>query len=181
MLKLEEELGNDVTHDDVIMPENVRRRHDEAADLRNRLRKKEQNRKYGVRFRELKKRYAYTDGTLSIVIPTCAEEIENEGALLRHCVAGYAERHIKGIKTILFLRWSDDIDTAYMTIEAEGARIVQIHGFRNDMGWGQASPMDIHGAFLEEWKEWLRQGSPRNRSGKPIRPRMENDREEIAV
>lgn len=180
-LKLEEELGNDITHDGVIMPEDLRRRHDEASELRNALRRKETQKKYGVRYRDLKKRYGYSDGALSIVIPACAEEIENEGALLRHCVAGYADRHIKGIKTIVFLRWKDDIETPYMTIEVSGARIEQINGYRNECTGKTMRPMDIHGEFLEEWTEWLRQGSPRGRNGKPIRPRMNEETEDIAV
>ncbi len=184
LLNLERELGNDVTHDDVLMPEDLGARHDAAAELRNRLEKKTAQQRYAKLFKKLKKRYAYSDGTLSVVVPTCAEEIENEGAALRHCVAGYAERHIKGIKTILFLRWADDIRTPYVTVEVEpwgtGAKIIQIHGYRNEGVKGAASPKEIHEEFLDEWLEWIRQGSPRTNTGKPVRPRM-NSEEAIAV
>ena len=179
-LQLEAEIGNDITHDDVIMPEDLRRRHDRAAELRNELRAREAQKNYARRFRELKRRYGYTDGVLSVTVPTCAEEIENEGALLRHCVAGYAKRHIEGVKTILFLRWSDDLTTPYITIEADGTRIVQIHGYHNDLGSCQVKPEKAHEAFLEEWTAWLRQGSPRRKNGKPIRPAL-NEIKEIAV
>lgn len=176
LLQMEAELGNDVTHDDVLMPENLWQRHDEAALLRGDLQARkdaELVKSYGKkRFRELKKRYAYTDGTLSIVIPTCAEEIENEGKLLRHCVGGYAERHIKGVKTIVFLRWRDDIHTPYMTIEIrDGCEIQQIHGYKNEVTGKTMRPMDIHGEFLDEWLTWIDQGSPRTSTGKPIRPK----------
>ena len=184
LLNLERELGNDVTHDDVLMPEDLRERHDAAAELRNRMEKKTAQQKYGQIFQQLKKRYAYSDGVLSVVVPTCAEEIENEGAALRHCVAGYAERHIRGIKTILFLRWTDDIRTPYVTVEVEpwgtGARILQIHGYRNEGVKGAAAPKEIHEGFLDEWIEWIRQGSPRTNTGKPVRPKM-NSEEAIAV
>ena len=178
LLNLERELGNDVTHDDVLMPADVRRRHDEAAELRSAIRKRETKKDYGKRiYPALKKRYAWTDGTLSVVVPVCAEEIENEGAALRHCVAGYAERHVKGIKTILFLRWSDDIGTPYVTVEMDGNRIVQIHGYRNERNEGQSRPEAIHALFLAEWLAWLRQGSPRLKNGRPVRAVTETESE----
>lgn len=186
LLIMEAELGNDVTHDDVLMPENLYRRHEECVALREQLKKKQKRELISTyprkRFRELKKRYAYTDGTLSIVIPTCAEEIENEGTLLRHCVGGYAERHIEGVKTIVFLRWKDDIHTPYMTIEIKGGcEIQQIHGYRNEASGKTMRPMDIHGDFLEEWLTWIDQGSPRTSTGKPIRPKMNIEQEAKAV
>ena len=173
LLTMEAQLGNDVTHDDVavLLRDDLQAR--KNAELISTYGKK--------RYRELKKRYAYTDGTLSIVIPTCAEEIENEGKLLRHCVGGYAERHIKGIKTIVFLRWRDDIHTPYMTIEIQdGCEIQQIHGYKNEVTGKTMRPMEIHGEFLNEWLTWIDQGSPRTSTGKPIRPRT-NSEEAIAV
>lgn len=186
LLTMEAELGNDIAHDDVLMPKNLWQRHDEASEMVNALKFKRDQElisTYGSkRYRELKKKYAYSDGTMSIVIPTCAEEIENEGKLLRHCVAGYAERHIKGIKTIVFLRWKDDIHTPYMTIEIkDGCEIQQIHGFKNEVTGKTMRPMDIHGEFLEEWLTWIDRGSPRTSTGKPIRPKMITESEEIAV
>ena len=182
LLTMEKELGNDTTHDDVLMPGNLWRRHDEAAVLTQELKRKRDQElvsTYGrKRYRELKKKYAYSDGTLSIVIPTCAEEIENEGAALRHCVAGYADRHIKGIKTIVFLRWKDDIETPYMTIEIrDGCEIAQIHGYRNECTGKTMRPHDIHGEFLEEWLTWIDRGSQRTSTGKPVRPRMKEKQE----
>ena len=176
LLTMEAKLGNDISHDDVLMPKDLWRRHDEAAELFNAIKAKRDQElisTYGrKRYRELKKRYAYTDGVLSIVIPSCAEEIENEGAALRHCVAGYAERHTTGIKTIVFLRWRDDIHTPYMTIEIrDGCKIQQIHGYGNEGTGKTMRPMDIHGEFLDEWLTWIDQGSPRTSTGKPIRPR----------
>ncbi|MBR1689380.1 MAG: PcfJ domain-containing protein [Oscillibacter sp.] len=181
-IRLEAELGNDITHDDVLMPKNLWRRHDEVVELRSAMKREQEQeliKSYGhKRYRELKKKFAYTDGVLSIVIPTCAEEIENEGKLLRHCVAGYAERHIKGVKTIVFLRWWDDIHTPYMTIEITPVGgIAQIHGYRNETTGKTMDPHAIHGEFLEEWLTWIEQGSPRTSTGKPIRPRLKEELE----
>lgn len=177
-LHSEKLLGNNVTHDHILMPEDLEKRHDEAAALVVKLeqeREEELVKSYGSkRFKALKKRYAWTDGTLLVKVPTCAEEIENEGRALRHCVAGYAERHIKGKTTILFLRWADDPDTPYITIEMNEAEIRQIHGYGNERaGTGAMSPRAIHGEMLETWQEWLRRGSPRTSTGKPVRIRKE--------
>ena len=184
LLTMEAELGNDITHDDVLMPENLYRRHEECVALREQLKKKQKRELVSTyprkRFRELKERYAYSDGTLSIVIPTCAEEIENEGSLLHHCVGGYAERHIEGIKTIVFLRWTDDLHAPYMTIEIkEGCKIQQIHGYANETRYGVANPNEIHGDFLKEWLTWIEQGSPRTSTGKPIRPSIDQMKTEV--
>lgn len=174
-LRSEEMLGNNIDHDHILMPADLRARHDETAAMAAQLQKQREEelvKNYGkVRFRQLKKQYEWTDGTLMIRVPTCAEEIENEGRLLRHCVAGYADRHIKGKTTILFLRWKDDPGTSYMTIEINGADIRQIHGYHNDLY--TAKPRDIHGDLLDEWVAWIRQGSPRTSTGKQVRIKTE--------
>ena len=174
-LRSEEMLGSNTDHDHILMPTDLRARHDETAAMVAQLEKQREEelvKNYGkVRFRQLKKQYEWTDGTLMIRVPTCAEEIENEGRLLRHCVAGYADRHIKGKTTILFLRWRDDPDTPYMTIEINGADIRQIHGYHNDLH--TAKPRDIHGDLLDEWTAWIRKGSPRTSTGKPVRIKTE--------
>lgn len=174
-LRNEELMGNDTSHDHVLMPEDLAARHDAAAKLAAKLaqeREEELVKSYGsTRFKQLRKRYAWTDGELMIRVPACAEEIENEGRLLQHCVAGYADRHIKGRTTILFLRWCDDPDAPYMTIEVNDTEIRQIHGYHNDLY--SAKPRDIHGELLDEWTAWLRRGSPRTSTGKPVRIKTE--------
>ena len=174
-LNSERELGNNIDHDNILMPEDLRARHDETAAMVAQLKKQREEelvKEYAkVRFRQLQKQYAWSNGELMIRVPTCAEEVENEGWLLRHCVAGYADRHIKGKTTILFLRWCDDPETPYMTIEINGADIRQIHGYHNDLY--TAKPRDIHGDLLDEWEAWIRQGSPRTSTGKPVRIKTE--------
>lgn len=187
LLRMEQAVGNDITHDNILMPANLWQRHDELVPIFNEIQKaheEEMVKSYGkIRYKELKKRFAYSDGQLSVVIPTCAEEIENEGKALKHCVAGYADRHIKGVRTIVFLRWVCDIRTPYMTIELnvnqdKPVSIMQIHGYRNDVVPGQAQPRHIHEEFLDEWLGWINSGSRRTSTGKPILPRAEKTRED---
>lgn len=177
LLRMEKAVGNDINHDNILMPENLWRRHDELVPLFNKVQKEREQeliKNYGkTRYKELKKRFAFSDGELSVMVPVCAEEIENEGKALKHCVAGYADRHITGVRTILFLRWADDVRTPYMTIElkVDGDKpvsIAQIHGYKNDAFSQQAKPREIHGEFLETWLCWINAGSRRTSTGKPI-------------
>lgn len=154
-----------------LLPEALFEEHDAAVKLLADVREKADKKEYAKRFRQLKKIYAYSDGELSIVIPVNSEEIIREGEFLSHCVGGYADRHLKGKTTILFLRKSETPYTPYVTIEINDAdhRIRQVHGYRNDIG--AVSPRVLHKAFFDEWERWLLQGSPRTKNGRPIRPR----------
>lgn len=70
---------------------------------------------------------------LKIVLPTCIQDIVNEGKALVHCVAGYADRHADGKLNILFIRKIGDEQTPYYTMEVNtDGHIVQCRGYRND-------------------------------------------------
>lgn len=113
------------------------------------------------------KKYSFELDGLRIVFPLTAASIRREGKALDHCVGGYAERHIKGVVTILFLRKVREPNTPYVTIEMDGNQIRQIHGYGNERD-GRASPRKVHKAFLDTWLAWLRGGSQRDKAGKPV-------------
>jgi len=174
-LAMAERLERNLTFRRNLLPEDLPREHDAVMTLldgidEEELRNIEPDKAYGKRFRKLKRMYAYTDGELQIVIPVNGEDIEREGKRLRHCVGGYAPRHIQGKTTILFLRWADRPMHRYVTIEINDATkdIVQVHGYRNEAD-GMTPPRKRHQAFFDEWQDWLRRGSPRYKNGKPIR------------
>lgn len=174
-LDMAEKLERDLTFKRNLLPENLPREHDAAEDLleasiENSIQGKEPEETYGKRYRKLKRIYAYSDGELQIVVPVNGEDIRREGKRLRHCVGGYAERHIAGKTTILFLRYTDKPRHRYVTIEINDANfdIRQVHGYRNE-GDGAEPPLKRHREFFEEWQDWLRRGSPRHKNGKPIR------------
>lgn len=116
------------------------------------------------------KKYCFELDGLRIVFPVTAASIKKEGRVLCHCVGGYAERHIKGVCTILFLRKVKMPNTPYVTIEMAGNKIRQIHGYNNERGGGP-DPRKVHKAFLDTWLAWLRAGSRRDKDGKPILPK----------
>jgi hypothetical protein len=174
-LDMAAKLERDLTFRRNLLPGDLPREHDAAMDLLEGIEEAEiantpPEVTYGRRYRKLKRMYAYSDGEWQIVVPLNEEDIEREGKRLRHCVGGYARRHIEGKTTILFLRSVDKPMHRYVTIEINDATkdIIQVHGYRNEAD-GATPPLVRHRAFFEEWQAWLRRGSPRYKNGKPIR------------
>lgn len=117
-----------------------------------------------ARTRRLK--YEFELDGLRIVFPMTAAAIKREGKVLKHCVGGYADRHMKGVLTILFLRRAAAPGTPYVTIEMRGNKIEQIHGYNNDLH-GE-SPRKTHREFINTWLGWLEKGSRRGKDGRPL-------------
>lgn len=97
-----------------------------------------QNREKDRNLRKLNKKrqvllFTAEDLGLEIVLPTCVQDIVNEGKALVHCVAGYADRHASGALTILFVRDMNAPEKPYYTMEVSTAdQIVQCRGYKND-------------------------------------------------
>ena len=161
------QLGYCLEHSRVLWPDRLFSAHDEAAE--------ELAARTGeARARNLKERrlkYEFELDGLKIVFPATTAAIKREGKALAHCVGGYAERHMKGVTTILFLRRADHPHTPYITLEMDGNQIRQIHGYHNDTRPGSKSPRVVHQAFLDTWLRWLRAGSKRNEDGTPRLPK----------
>ena len=119
-----EYLGYDLTNPVFLLPRDLKEHHDRATKaataLRNARRKEENRAKEAERCRALVKRYTYTDGSLLIRPPLGADEIVAEGKALKHCVGGYADRHVNGNTTILFLRDRERPGRPLVTIEMDG-------------------------------------------------------------
>lgn len=163
-------LGLCLEHSRVLWPQDLQAAHDDlTAQMERRLITGTAGRSDGlVKGAARAKKYSFELDGLRIVFPMTAGAIRREGKALKHCVGGYAERHVKGVVTILFLRKADALHTPYVTIEMDGNRIVQVHGFRNDRN-GQ-SPRVIHKGFFNAWLAWLKAGSRRDKAGKPVLP-----------
>lgn len=193
-----EAMGYQLHHENVLLPKNLGAAHDEAtAQHRERLereRRIEQERQtaqkladqrerdllmadtYAERKVKLEGKYSFElDGYL-IRIPDSGEEILAEGRKLQHCVGGYARRHMEGKVTILFMRKVKKPDEPWLTIEMNGNRLVQIHGFRNEgmyteKGRFAPDPREFYREFLDTWLDWLKKGSKRDEHGNPKLPR----------
>lgn len=157
----------------VRFPKDLHARHD-AATAENQLRLeraraeklKEQEQAAAESLERRRKKYNIEAEGYVLRIAETATEILEEGRIQRHCVAGYAERHLADKLTIMFLRYADRPNTALYTIEMQGNALIQIHGYRND--WeAEVKPMEAMGWLIEPWLKWLERGSPRDKEGKP--------------
>lgn len=186
-----EGVGLDLNNPIFLMPRDFEEKHDQvtaawSAVLVERRRKAEAERRaafaeerrkklerFRGRVKSLARKYTYTDGELLVRPAVNAEEIVREGKLLHHCVGGYADRHISGATTILFLRRRSAPGKPLCTIEIYGSTIRQIHGWDDERSAckdnpNREDPREIYAAFLDEWQRWLEGGSKRDKAGRPI-------------
>lgn len=183
-----EGVGLDLNNPIFLMPRDFEEKHDQvtaawAAVLKKRRRAEAAQKRgkemenFRKRLKSLVGRYTYTDGELLVRPAVDAEEIVREGKLLHHCVGGYANRHISGATTILFLRRRSAPGKPLCTIEVSGSTIRQIHGWDDERtacedNPNREDPREIYGAFLDEWQRWLEGGSKRDKAGRPIIKKM---------
>ena len=151
-----------------------RRRKAEQAERARQARLAEE--KYEERRMKLEKKYGFVMDGYVIRVPAGKDEILDEGRRLQHCVGGYANRHIQGKTTILFMRKAKKPGVPWLTIEMNGNKLVQIHGFRNEgvhttKGRIAPDPREEYRAFLDTWLDWLEKGSRRDKDGNPKLPR----------
>lgn len=169
-------LGLDLQNPVFLMPKSLKRKHDEAtkaaAPILAALHDAKSEKQERERCRALTKRYTYWDDRWLIRPPLGAREIVAEGKALKHCVGGYADRHVRGVTTILFLRDRRDPRKPLVTIEMSGDRIVQIHGWNDDRTACKANPKripprELYAEILEPWLAWVKAGSKRDKRGRP--------------
>ena len=151
-LRFAKELGYDMKNEIITHPKKLMQAHDKAAKTVAAIQKKQAEEKAKVVNAENKKKYAFEYAGLRIVIPTCPDDIIREGEKLHHCVGGYSDRHFSGKLSILFIRRTAAPDKPYVTVEVRGKKIVQVHGYRNDVN----KPLsDKVLDFVEEFKQYI--------------------------
>lgn len=168
-VRMGESLGYDFTRKDVLLPKNLRERHDAAAEALKIIANADAEKAYKKRKAMLEKKYCYTSNGMSVIVPRGVEEIVQEGKVLQICVGSYAERHIKGETTILFLRHARRPERSWLCIEInKRGEIQQIHGYRNENYKHATAPRKKYREWLETWQQWYKDGSKRDRNGRPI-------------
>lgn len=169
-------------------PRDLRAKHDEAAEEQKlqeiRQRTAELAAKQAAAEESLARRrekYNAERGGYIIRIADTAEEIQIEGRTLHHCVGGYAERHLADKLTICFIRRAETPQAALYTVEMQGNRLIQIHGYKNDVDKpADQRPETVMAWLLEPWLEWLRRGSPRDKNGQPRWPKTKKKEKNAA-
>lgn len=169
-LQMADALGYDLKVHNVAFPKNLKEAHDNAAAAeRVMLEEKRvaENRKKEIAaekyLKKYEKQYSFTDGTYSIIIPHTIKEIVDEGKAMKHCVGGYAGRHMEGTLAILFLRLTAEPNKSLYTIEMHDKALTQVQGYNN------RTPLTPEAkAFFDMWLAWVNGGSKRTKSGEPI-------------
>lgn len=168
-LDMAERNGLDLTERTVCMPKDLGARHDQLVELETAKEIEAEKKAYKRRYKQLRKKYEFSMSGFRIIVPTCAQEIVQEGKTLHHCVGGYAARHISGATTILFLRKERRPERSFLTIELRSdGTLVQIHGYRNESYDYNRSMKSEWAWFLDPWLGWVRAGSRRDKQGRPI-------------
>ena len=148
-------LEYDVHDTAVTMPKDLARAHERLTGLIKIKVNEEKQKEYEKTLeKRLKLEYTSRDGRYQILVPKTVQEIIDEGKRLNHCVGGYADRHIKGALTILFLRTAEKPNVPYYTMEVDNnGRIKQCRGFKNNTA-GNPKPQEISN-FEKEYQLYL--------------------------
>lgn len=169
-LRMAGDLGYDLSVHNVAFPKNLKEAHDNAAaaeraliEERRTAALKKLERAAQKYLKKYEKQYSFTNGKYSIVVPHTVEEIINEGKAMKHCVGGYAGRHMEGTLAILFLRLTAEPNKSLYTIEMHDKALTQVQGYNN------RTPLTPEAkTFFDMWLAWVNGGSKKTKSGEPI-------------
>mgnify|MGYP004535335405 CR=1 FL=1 len=169
-LQMADALGYDLKVHNVAFPKNFKEAHDNAAAAERVMleeKRAAENRKKEIAaekyLKKYEKQYSFTDGTYSIIIPHTIKEIVDEGKAMKHCVGGYAGRHMEGTLAILFLRLTAEPNKSLYTIEMHDKALTQVQGYNN------RTPLTPEAkAFFDMWLAWVNGGSKKTKSGESI-------------
>lgn len=150
-------IGYNTADDQISRPSDLQAVHERASAAERAIERErreketaEQTRTYmNGKYQDYADMYEYEDKRYCIIVPKSAIEIIGEGQNLHHCVAGYAERHINGVLTILFMRDVKNKESALYTIEMRGKNLIQIRGMRN------CDPAPQAQKFVDKWLKWV--------------------------
>lgn len=160
-----EMLGYDLADKNIAVPMNLFQAHQQLTEILNAKKAAEEaetRRKkmkgFKKRLKKLKDKYCYTNGNLLIRPAEGYEDLQKEGTTLHHCVySNYADRHIKGETTILFIRRVSEPGKPFYTMEYKNATVVQC---RTKYNGGMTDEIKN---FISEWKKYLKSNTKKNK------------------
>lgn len=138
-LEMRHVLGYDMTNTVYLFPRDLDVAHGKMVEESNRkeadARIREASDRYPLirkHYRQYRRQFYFEDGEFLIRPARDAGEIIMEGKILHHCVGGdkYLSSHNNGNSIILFLRFMDEPEVAYITVEigTESKNIIQWYG-----------------------------------------------------
>lgn len=135
-LEMAERLGHDPHEEIIYRNKNWHEWHNRYTEEINReankKKAKEDNRRYSAISKDYKRNKAlfeWTDKEFIFLVPKNAEAINREGRLQHHCVGtlGYKDKMARRESFIIFMRYKDDPEKPYYTIECDETKIIQFY------------------------------------------------------
>jgi hypothetical protein len=65
------------------------------------------------------KAFNFTFGEYSVIVPTCGQDIVDEGQNMHHCVGSYVDRVLENSTYIVFIRKTATPDQCYLTCQVD--------------------------------------------------------------
>lgn len=158
-------LGYDLADKNIAVPMNLFQAHQQLTEILNAKKAAEeaeaQRKKmkgFKKRLKKLQDKYCYTNGNLLIRPAEDYEDLQKEGTTLHHCVySNYADRHIKGKTTILFIRRVSEPDKPFYTMEYKNGTVVQCRTKYNE------GMTDEIKSFIKQWKAFLKSNTKKKK------------------
>lgn len=161
--RMADEAGWDLSVPDIRWPRKLITAHDRAMAAQKVRESTIMRKAFRVRWEALGK-YCYASGDLMIFPAASQKELNQEGQMLHHCVAGYGKDHAAGKTAIFFIRRVSDPETPYFTLELDEKKQV----VRQNRGKHNCARTEEVQAFEAEWLAWIKKGCKREKDGSPI-------------
>ena len=148
-LEAAQAIGEPLDSKHALFPENLQQEHDRVTALKK-VQDDEQSRRAMAEVVEKIKRQfpLYQQGSFLIRVAESQNELNEESKALTHCVRTYGEKMAKGKTMIFFVRWIDEPDVPFYTLELNDKKeMVQCRGNRN------CNMTEEVKAFVDEWLE----------------------------
>lgn len=168
------ELGRNLEENLVRYPRNLIEAHDEATTQLIIRRRAIKNGSLAHLFRirrRLLAKYIFEADGLKIVPAWSEKELQQEGDVLHHCVAGYAQSHASGKTAIFFIRRTVEPQKPYYTLELDEDRLA----VRQNRGLRNCGKTAVVQAFEDLWISWIRDGAKRDERGRPILSKLKDE------
>lgn len=152
-LNLLKDLNIKPDNENLIIPKDLKKAHDNAVELLNQMNREVGSHKFEKRLKQTL-RLETTIGDYSFVVPKSLNELIIEGKQLHHCVGSsdYVSKHKYGKTTIIFVRKKDLPNSPFFTMEYRSGQIIQLRGKHN-----RDAPAEVRKA-ADKWVTWVKKG-----------------------
>ena len=94
----------------------------------------------------------FTFGEFSVVFPTSAQDIIDEGVNMHHCVGGYVNRVVANDTYIVFVRKTDTPDQCYLTCQVDLNGNIRQYFLAYDRRISEQTDIDFYNAYQAHLK-----------------------------